>query len=147
MRKDERRPKGQVLKPGFTSKLFKELLEGLREQKRLVNYLNKDLGIGWRNLSLKQLRDVPLSILMRIILNYSYMWDREKFIAAGATLAARICGYHWVVLKDGTIQAGRPETIAGAYLRHYNQHAIGICYVGGLDKNGKSADTRTPEQK
>lgn len=30
MRKNERRPKGQVLKPGFTSKLFKELLEGLR---------------------------------------------------------------------------------------------------------------------
>lgn len=93
MRKDERRPKGQVLKPGFTSKLFKELLESLREQKSLVNYLNKDLGIGWRNLSLKQLRDVPLSILMRILLNYSYMWDREKFIAAGATLAARIYDY------------------------------------------------------
>ena len=93
MRKDERRPKGQVLKPGFTSKLFKELLEGLREQKCLVNYLNKDLGIGWRNLSLRQLRDVPLSILMRIILNYSYMWDREKFIAAGATVAARIYDY------------------------------------------------------
>lgn len=93
MRKDERRPKGQVLKPGFTSKLFKELLEGLREQKSLVNYLNKDLGIGWRNLSLKQLRDIPLSILMKIMLNYSYMWDREKFIAAGATLAARIYDY------------------------------------------------------
>ena len=93
MRKDERRPKGQVLKPGFTSKLFKELLEGLRSQKSLVNYLNKDLGIGWRNLSLKQLRDIPLSILMRIILNYSYMWDREKFVAAGATLAARIYDY------------------------------------------------------
>ena len=93
MQKDERRPKGQVLKPGFTSKLFKELLEGLREQKSLVNYLNKDLGIGWRNLSLRQLRDVPLSILMRIILNYSYMWDREKFIAAGATVAARIYDY------------------------------------------------------
>ena len=93
MRKDERRPKDQVLKPGFTSKLFKELLEGLREQKSLVNYLIKDLGIGWRNLSLKQLRDIPLGILMRILLNYSYMWDREKFIAAGATLAARIYDY------------------------------------------------------
>lgn len=31
MQKDERRPKGQVLKPGFTSKLFKELLEGHRD--------------------------------------------------------------------------------------------------------------------
>ena len=37
--------------------------------------------------------------------------------------------------------------MAGAHLRHYNQHAIGICYVGGLDKKGKAVDTRTPEQK
>ena len=29
----------------------------------------------------------------------------------------------------------------------YNKHSIGICYVGGLDANGKAADTRTPEQK
>ena len=57
------------------------------------------------------------------------------------------CGYHWVIQPDGTIQAGRPETMAGAHLRHYNQHAIGICYVGGKDKKGKDADTRTPEQK
>ena len=28
-----------------------------------------------------------------------------------------------------------------------NSRSIGICYVGGLDANGKGADTRTPEQK
>ena len=77
MQKDERRPKGQVLKPGFTSKLFKELLEGLREQKCLVNYLNKDLGIGWRNLSLKQLRDVPLSILADSAQLFVHVGSRE----------------------------------------------------------------------
>ena len=93
MKKTEERPKGHVLKPGFTSKLFRELLIGLRAKKNLVNYLNKDLGIGWRNLSLKQLRDVPLSILMRIILNYCYQWNREEFIQAGARLAARIYDY------------------------------------------------------
>ena len=27
------------------------------------------------------------------------------------------CGYHWVIQPDGTIQAGRPETMAGAHLR------------------------------
>ena len=93
MRKDERRPKGQVLKPGFTSKLFKELLEGLREQKSLVNYLNKDLGIGWRNLSMTHLHDTTLSILMRIIANYSYQMDREKFVKACADLGGRIYDY------------------------------------------------------
>ena len=35
----------------------------------------------------------------------------------------------------------------GAHARHYNQHSIGICYEGGLDKNGHPADTRTEAQK
>lgn len=57
------------------------------------------------------------------------------------------CGYHWVILQDGTIQAGRPESMAGAHVKHYNQHAIGVCYVGGMNEKGRYEDTRTPEQK
>lgn len=67
-------------------------------------------------------------------------WHRARGWAGG-------CGYHWVVLQDGTIQAGRSEKFAGAHVKHYNQHAIGICYVGGVDDKGNYADTRTPEQK
>lgn len=67
-------------------------------------------------------------------------WHRARGWSGG-------CGYHWVVLQDGTIQAGRPEKFAGAHVKHYNQHAIGICYVGGVDDKGNCADTRTPEQK
>ena len=29
----------------------------------------------------------------------------------------------------------------------YNKHSVGICYIGGLDANGKPADTRTIAQK
>lgn len=93
MNQTVRKPKGQVLKPGFTFRLFRELLDGLRTQKSLVNYLNKGLGIAWRNLSQDQPRDVPLSILMRIILNYAYMWDRKMFIDASTKLAGRIYDY------------------------------------------------------
>ena len=57
------------------------------------------------------------------------------------------CGYHWVIYQDGTIHPGRPERYAGAHVRNHNRHAIGVCYVGGVDENGKYADTRTPEQK
>ncbi|MCP9591972.1 N-acetylmuramoyl-L-alanine amidase, partial [Prevotella copri] len=39
-----------------------------------------------------------------------------------------------------------PESEVGAHARHYNAHSIGICYEGGLDKNGKPVDTRTPAQ-
>lgn len=56
-------------------------------------------------------------------------------------------GYNYVVDLDGTVETGRPLTVAGAHCIGYNDHSVGICYVGGLDANGKPADTRTPEQK
>lgn len=67
------------------------------------------------------------------------LWHRAKGWAQ--------CGYHWVIYQDGSIHPGRPEQYAGAHVANYNRHAIGICYVGGVDENGKYADTRTPEQK
>lgn len=56
-------------------------------------------------------------------------------------------GYHFYITKDGILYPCRPENEIGAHARHYNAHSIGICYEGGLDENGKPADTRTPEQK
>ena len=44
-------------------------------------------------------------------------------------------GYHYVIRLDGTIEPGRDVTL------------IGICYVGGLDKEGRPADTRTDAQR
>ncbi|MCQ4921361.1 N-acetylmuramoyl-L-alanine amidase, partial [Phocaeicola vulgatus] len=34
----------------------------------------------------------------------------------------------------------------GAHCRPWNRCRIGICYEGGLDADGRQADTRTPEQ-
>lgn len=63
-------------------------------------------------------------------------------------------GYNFVVRIDGTIETGRSMQIDGAHCNSkgfsgvsYNKHSIGICYVGGLDKSGKAADTRTDAQK
>lgn len=56
-------------------------------------------------------------------------------------------GYHFVVLPDGNVQIGRDIAQTGAHCAQHNFESIGICYVGGLDENGKGADTRTPEQK
>ena len=39
------------------------------------------------------LRDVPLSILMKIILSYAFVWDKEKFVMAGAKIAECIYNY------------------------------------------------------
>lgn len=56
-------------------------------------------------------------------------------------------GYHYLVTLDGTIERGRPENEIGAHCTGQNKNSIGICYVGGLDKNGKAKDTRTEAQK
>lgn len=60
----------------------------------------------------------------------------------------RHIGYHFFVRLDGTIEPGRPVGEAGAHVRGYNLTSIGICYAGGLTKDGKSAkDTRTLQQR
>jgi len=56
-------------------------------------------------------------------------------------------GYHFVIKLDGTIEVGRPLNQQGAHVSGHNSYTIGICYVGGLDTNGKPKDTRTPAQK
>ena len=65
-------------------------------------------------------------------------WHEEKF---GFT------GYHYYITRDGKIYQTRHENLVGAHAKGYNRHSLGICYEGGLDEQGKSADTRTPMQK
>ena len=67
-------------------------------------------------------------------------WHRQRGFHLGI-------GYHYVIRRDGTIEPGRPEWMIGAHCKNHNAHSIGICYEGGLDKNGRPKDTRTPEQK
>lgn len=56
-------------------------------------------------------------------------------------------GYHYVIRRDGTIEAGRPLEKPGAHAAGYNSHSIGICYAGGKGDNDKPEDNRTPAQK
>lgn len=57
------------------------------------------------------------------------------------------CGYHYYIERDGKINSMRPSEKVGAHARGYNAHSLGICYEGGLDRNGCAADTRTERQK
>lgn len=57
-------------------------------------------------------------------------------------------GYHYVIYIDGSIHKGRELEEVGAHCTGYNRDSIGICYIGGVDKDGKTPkDTRTNAQK
>ncbi len=64
-------------------------------------------------------------------------------------------GYHYYIRKDGRVVPMRAENETGAHDNFivpgekvsYNRRSIGVCYEGGLDKNGKAKDTRTQAQK
>src|SRR5690554_4720623 len=43
----------------------------------------------------------------------------------------RAIGYHWVIRRDGTVEAGRPEQEPGAHVAGHNSRTIGVCLVGG----------------
>lgn len=66
-------------------------------------------------------------------------WHRERGFSE--------IGYHWVVYLDGSVHPGRSEDVAGAHTVGHNANSIGVCYIGGVDKNMKAKDTRTAEQK
>lgn len=51
----------------------------------------------------------------------------------------RDVGYHYVIKRDGTIQQGRDDEVPGAHAKGHNKHSLGICLVGGMDKDGNAA--------
>lgn len=67
-------------------------------------------------------------------------WHKEKGFVS--------IGYHYVIYLDGTIHKGRAIENIGAHCVKHNTNSIGICYIGGVAKDGKTPkDTRTEAQK
>lgn len=57
-------------------------------------------------------------------------------------------GYHYVIYRDGSIHEGRDVKYSGAHCTGHNANSIGVVYIGGVGKDGKTAkDTRTKAQK
>lgn len=56
-------------------------------------------------------------------------------------------GYHYLIGLNGEVWKGRDENVIGAHCEGHNSESIGISYVGGLAKDGKTVkDTRTQAQ-
>lgn len=68
-------------------------------------------------------------------------WHRDR------TPPFRTIGYHYVVGIEGEIVVGRLLEEVGAHVGGQNVGTVGVAYVGGLDEDGNSADTRTSAQR
>ncbi|MDR6565477.1 N-acetylmuramoyl-L-alanine amidase [Chitinophaga ginsengisegetis] len=55
-------------------------------------------------------------------------------------------GYHFVVEANGNVRSLQPVEKPSNGVSGYNANSIHVCYIGGIDKDGKPADTRTTEQ-
>jgi N-acetylmuramoyl-L-alanine amidase len=75
-------------------------------------------------------------------MDIGYNEIREWHIARGFNG----CGYHYIIRRNGTVEAGRSEYEVGSHVKGYNDNSIGICLVGG--KTGRTDDITnfTPEQ-
>lgn len=65
-------------------------------------------------------------------------WHRER--------GFRKIGYHWIVNRDGAVEAGRSPTEIGAHAEGFNANSIGICLVGGVDAKNVPENNFTKDQ-
>ena len=65
-------------------------------------------------------------------------WDIAKFGRKS---------YHWIVELDGLKHRSLNDDQKGAHVGKNNTGNIGVCYIGGCDKNMNAKDTRTEAQK
>jgi N-acetylmuramoyl-L-alanine amidase len=55
-------------------------------------------------------------------------------------------GYHFIILADGTVVNLLPIEQISNGVQGHNANSIHICYIGGIDAAGNSADNRTLAQ-
>lgn len=55
-------------------------------------------------------------------------------------------GYHYVVKTGGEVEEGRKLSEIGAHVVNYNHNSVGICLIGGVDRDGNSVNNFKPKQ-
>ncbi len=56
-------------------------------------------------------------------------------------------GYHFIIEANGNITQLHPESMPSNGVAGHNSKIINVCYIGGVDAQGKSVDNRTIHQK
>lgn len=74
-------------------------------------------------------------------------FTEEQLLHCHLARGFKCIGYHFYVTKDGVLHHTRPMAEVGAHALGFNLHSLAICYEGGLNEDGRPADTRTPQQR
>lgn len=98
-------------------------------------------------MNMKPMKEVLYIVVHCSATSVKQQWTVEDIDRLHRAKGWAMIGYHWYIDREGKIHEGRKEQYAGAHVKHYNEHAIGVCYEGGIDERGRNTDTRTPEQK
>lgn len=86
-------------------------------------------------------------------IDHSHKTRKFSYYTDPDTKEKRYIGYHYIILRDGTIVRCRPENVRGCHTSNHNYDSIGVCYIGGCparsvkDWNKQGKDTRTEAQK
>ena len=56
-------------------------------------------------------------------------------------------GYHYLIKRDGEIVQLHPEHLIANGVAGFNANSIHVSYIGGVDRNNKPVDNRTPAQQ
>ena len=96
--------------------------------------------------SMKILKSVKYIIIHCVANRCNKPFSVEKLIKCGVDKYGQ-CSYHYYVRYDGTVVPLLSESVQGVHARGYNSSSLAVVYEGGLDENGKAADTRTEQQK
>ncbi|MGY6517446.1 MAG: N-acetylmuramoyl-L-alanine amidase [Lysobacteraceae bacterium] len=97
---------------------------------------------------MNQIKSVDFIVVHSSATRSDMDWDVSDVRRAHLQRGWLDVGYHFVIKRDGTVQPGRPLDTPGAHVRGLNHRSIGICCIGGLAPDGKSAeDNFTDEQR
>ena len=56
-------------------------------------------------------------------------------------------GYHFIIKRDGTVETGRPLDAVGSHVEGKNSISVGICMIGGVKEDGKTAEDNFTAQQ
>ena len=92
-------------------------------------------------------REVSLLVIHCSATRYDRDFPVEALRSSHKARGFADIGYHFYITRDGELHRCQPVNQIGAHAAGWNDKSIGICYEGGLDEQGRPADTRTYAQR